>query len=159
MIGSGATAVTLVPAMAKQAAHVTMLQRSPTYIVVAPGARTASPTGCARKLPGKAGLRHHALEERAVRACSSSGWRARQPAQVKERLLGMVREHLGPDYDVETHFTPRYNPWDQRLCLVPDGDLFAAISAGKAEVVTDTIDRFMPDGHPARRRARRCPPT
>jgi cation diffusion facilitator CzcD-associated flavoprotein CzcO len=70
----------------------------------------------------------------------------KRPEKTKERLLGMVREHLGPDYDVATHFTPRYNPWDQRLCLVPDADLFAAIKAGRAEVVTDTIERFVPEG-------------
>ncbi|RZL84636.1 MAG: NAD(P)/FAD-dependent oxidoreductase, partial [Sphingomonas sp.] len=70
----------------------------------------------------------------------------KKPAVVKERMIGMVRDHLGPDYDVATHFTPRYNPWDQRVCLVPDGDLFTAINAGTASIVTDTIARITPDG-------------
>jgi len=70
----------------------------------------------------------------------------KKPEQTKQRLLGMVRDHLGPDYDVATHFTPRYNPWDQRLCLVPDADLFDAIKAGQADVVTDTIAQFEADG-------------
>jgi len=70
----------------------------------------------------------------------------KQPEKVKQKLLDQVREHLGPDYDVATHFTPRYNPWDQRLCLVPDADLFDTIKAGKATVVTDTIQRFTPGG-------------
>jgi len=70
----------------------------------------------------------------------------KKPEQTKERLVGLVRQHLGPDYDVDTHFTPRYNPWDQRLCLVPDSDLFEAIKGGKATVVTDHIDHITPDG-------------
>ena len=145
VIGSGATAVTLVPEMAKTAAHVTMLQRSPTYVVSRP-AQDAVANWLRAKLPAKARLRRDAVEERAAWACSSIGMTRKRPEKAKERLLGMVREHLGPDYDVATHFTPRYNPWDQRLCLVPDADLFDAIKAGTAEVVTDTIDRFTPDG-------------
>ena len=144
VIGSGATAVTLVPEMAKTAAHVTMLQRSPTYVVSRP-AEDAVANWLRRRLPAKA-------------AYGITRWKnvlmgmffyrmtRKKPAKTKERLLGMVREHLGPNYDVATHFTPRYNPWDQRLCLVPDADLFAAIKAGDAAVVTDTIDRFVPEG-------------
>ena len=144
VIGSGATAVTLVPEMAKQAGHVTMLQRSPTYVVSRP-AEDAFANWLRAKLPGKL-------------AYGMTRWKnvllgmffyritRKKPEQTKERLLGMVREHLGPDYDVATHFTPRYNPWDQRLCLVPDADLFHAIKGGRAEVVTDTIDRFVPEG-------------
>ncbi|MEG3089726.1 flavin-containing monooxygenase [Sphingomonas sp. PB4P5] len=144
VIGSGATAVTLVPEMAKTAAHVTMLQRSPTYVVSRP-----SEDGFANwlraKLPVKA-------------AYGITRWKnvlfsmfffnlaRRKPDKVKERLLGMVREHLGPDYDVATHFTPRYNPWDQRLCLVPDADLFASLKAGTSTVVTDTVATFTPNG-------------
>ena len=144
VIGSGATAVTLVPELAKTAAHVTMLQRSPTYVVSRPGEDPVA-NWLRSKLPAKA-------------AYGITRWKnvlmgmffyrmtRRRPAKVKEKLLGMVREHLGPDYDVATHFTPRYNPWDQRLCLVPDADLFESISAGASSVETDTIERFVPDG-------------
>jgi monooxygenase len=144
VIGSGATAVTLVPAMGRTAKHVTMLQRSPTYVVSRP-----SEDGVANwlrsKLPAKM-------------AYGITRWKnvlwgmfffrlaRRRPEKVKERILGMVREHLGPEYDIATHFTPRYNPWDQRLCLVPDADLFDAIKAGTAEVVTDKIARFTANG-------------
>lgn len=144
VIGSGATAVTLVPEMAKQAAHVTMLQRSPTYVVSRP-VEDALANRIRALLPAKA-------------AYGVTRWKnvlfgmlffnlaRKRPEKTKERLLGMVREHLGPDYDVATHFTPRYNPWDQRLCLVPDADLFDAIKRGDASVVTDTIDTFTEDG-------------
>ncbi len=144
VIGSGATAVTLVPEMAKQAARVTMLQRSPTYVVSRPGEDKVA-NWLRSKLPNKT-------------AYGITRWKnvlfgmffyrmaRKKPEQTKERLLGMVREHLGPDYDIATHFTPRYNPWDQRLCLVPDADLFAAIKTGKADVATGTIDRFTPTG-------------
>lgn len=144
VIGSGATAVTLVPAMAETAAQVTMLQRSPTYVVSRP-AEDGAANWLKRHLPAR-------LAYRLIR------WRnvllgiwffrlaRRKPAKVKERLVGMVRDELGPEYDVATHFTPRYNPWDQRLCLVPDGDLFAAIREQRATVVTGTIDRFVQEG-------------
>ena len=143
VIGSGATAVTLVPAMAPKTRHITMLQRSPTYIVARP-AEDAMANWLRAKLPPKT-------------AYGITRWRnvlfgmyffrraKKQPAKVKDWLLGMVREQL-PGHDIEQHFTPSYNPWDQRLCLVPDGDLFAAIREGKAEVVTDTIERFVPGG-------------
>ncbi|MDF2494133.1 NAD(P)/FAD-dependent oxidoreductase [Sphingomonas sp.] len=144
VIGSGATAVTLVPEMAKRAASVTMLQRSPTY-VVSRSAQDSVANWLRAKLP------QHA-------AYGITRWKnvlfgmifyrmtRKKPEKVKQKLLDQVREHLGPDYDVATHFTPRYNPWDQRLCLVPDADLFDTIKAGKAEVVTDTIERFTPEG-------------
>lgn len=144
VIGSGATAVTLVPAMARTAAHVTMLQRSPTYVVSRP-AEDAFANWLRRRLPAKA-------------AYGITRWRnvlfgmffynlaRKKPEKIKERLVGMVRQELGPDYDVATHFTPRYNPWDQRLCLVPDADLFDALRSGTAAVVTDTIERFTADG-------------
>lgn len=144
VIGSGATAVTLVPEMAKQAAHVTMLQRSPTYVVSRP-AEDGLANRLRAMLPAKA-------------AYGVTRWKnvlfgmlfynlaRKRPERTKERLLGMVRDHLGPDYDVQTHFTPRYNPWDQRLCLVPDADLFDAIKRGDASVVTDTIDTFTETG-------------
>ena len=144
VIGSGATAVTLVPQMAKTAAHVTMLQRSPTYVVARPG-EDAFANWLRRWMPGKA-------------AYGITRWKnvllgmffyrmaRKRPEQTKQRILDMTREHLGDDYDIATHFTPRYNPWDQRMCLVPDADLFAALKAGAAEVVTDTIDRFTATG-------------
>jgi cation diffusion facilitator CzcD-associated flavoprotein CzcO len=139
VIGSGATAVTLVPELAKAAASVTMLQRSPTYIVARP-----SEDGVAdwlrSKLPAKTayGLtrwKNVLLQQYFFRAMR------KHPDKAKKALVDMVRKEL-PGHDVDTHFTPRYNPWDQRLCLVPDADLFASIREGKASVVTDTIDRF-----------------
>lgn len=144
VIGSGATAVTLVPEMAKAAAHVTMLQRSPTYIVSRP-----SEDGIAnwlrRKLPG--GIAYRLTRTKNI-ALGQFFYRIarKKPEKTKERIVQMVRDELGPDYDVGKHFTPSYNPWDQRICLVPDADLFAAIRDGSASVVTDHIDRFEEDG-------------
>jgi cation diffusion facilitator CzcD-associated flavoprotein CzcO len=144
IIGSGATAVTLVPEMAKDAAHVTMLQRSPTYVVSRP-AEDKLANWLRRHLP-------------AMTAYGLTRWRnvllgmfffklsRSRPEQVKRNLIGMVRKELGPDYDVKTHFTPRYNPWDQRVCLVPDSDLFLSIKSGKSSVVTDQIETFTPKG-------------
>lgn len=144
VIGSGATAMTLVPAMAKDAAHVVMLQRSPTYVVSRPDKDVVANT-LRRVLPEAWAYaitrwKNVALQHFVYRRTRT------HPDQVKARLLGMVRKELGPDYDVETHFTPRYDPWDQRLCLVPNGDLFAAIRSGKASVVTDHVDRFTKNG-------------
>ena len=126
VIGSGATAVTLVPEMAKKAAHVTMLQRSPTYVVSRPAEDRARQQAARRGCPAK--LAYHLIRWRNVlfgmyffQLCR------RKPERAKQLILGGVKMALGPDYDVATHFTPRYNPWDQRLCLVPDGDLFEAI--------------------------------
>jgi cation diffusion facilitator CzcD-associated flavoprotein CzcO len=144
VIGSGATAVTLVPEMAKSADRVFMLQRSPTYVVSRP-AEDAVANWLRRRLPDR--FAYGMTRWKNVLFGMFFFSRVRKyPEKTKERLLGMVREHLGPDYDIETHFTPRYNPWDQRLCLVPDADLFEAIRGGRAEVVTDTIDRFVPEG-------------
>ena len=144
VIGSGATAVTLVPAMARTAAHVTMLQRSPTYIVSRP-AEDAFANWLRRKLPGK--LAYGITRWRNVLLTMYFYNLARgKPEKFKAGVLQGVRAHLGPDYDVATHFTPRYNPWDQRLCLVPDSDLFLALRAGTASVVTDTIESFTPGG-------------
>ena len=144
VIGSGATAMTLVPEMAKRAAKVTMLQRSPTYVVSRPGEDKLA--NRMRKLFGpKAAY--------AMTRWRNVGWQLffynltqRKPAKIKDRLVGMVRDALGPDYDVAKHFTPRYNPWEQRLCLIPDADLFETLKSGKAAVVTDTIDTFVPEG-------------
>jgi monooxygenase len=144
VIGSGATAVTLVPALAQEAAHVTMLQRSPTYVVSRPSEDRLA-NWMRGHLPGKI-------------AYQLTRWRAilfmiyfysltrRRPDFAKEAILKMTRAELGPDYDVDTHFNPRYNPWDQRLCLAPDADLFAAIRAGTVSVATDEIDTFTETG-------------
>jgi len=144
VIGSGATAITLLPALAKTAAHVTMIQRSPTWIASLPAVDRIA-VWLRRLLPD-------ALAYRLVRAKNVlvQRWIYRQtrvhPERVRAHLLREVRNQLGPDYDVEKHFTPSYNPWDQRLCLVPDADLFKAIRSGKAEVVTDEIERFTANG-------------
>ena len=144
VIGSGATAVTLVPAMAGTAAHVTMLQRSPTYVVSRP-AEDAFANKLRARLPAK--LAYSIIRWRNVLfGMFFFRLARRKPEQVKANILKMVREQLGPDYDVDTHFTPRYNPWDQRLCLVPDADLFEALKAGRASVVTDQIETFTATG-------------
>jgi cation diffusion facilitator CzcD-associated flavoprotein CzcO len=144
VIGSGATAVTLVPALAGRGAHVTMVQRSPTYVVARPGVdgianrlRRVLPERVAYDLTRRKNI---ALQQFVYRQSRT------HPDRLKAQLLGMVRKELGPDYDVATHFTPTYGPWDQRLCLVPDGDLFAAIRAGSATVVTDRIVTFTESG-------------
>ena len=144
VIGSGATAVTLVPAMTDKAAHVTMLQRSPSYVVARPGVDAMANT-LRKRLP-------HMLAYQIIR------WRnvligmlmfrvmRAKPQKWNKTFIDLVKGHMGPDYDVETHFTPKYNVWDQRLCLVPDSDLFEALKGGKADVVTDTIERFTATG-------------
>jgi len=144
VIGSGATAMTLVPALAESAAHVTMLQRSPTYVVSRPS-RDRVADALRRVLPAKLAYRVTRWKNIALGTAffRLAKWR---PGKTRQRLLAMVRLQLGPDYDVATHFTPRYDPWDQRLCLVPDADLFKAIKAGTAAVATGTIDRFTTDG-------------
>ncbi len=145
VIGSGATAVTLVPAMADGgAAHVTMLQRSPTYMAVRPS-QDPFATKMRLRLPLKAAYvvtrwKNVLLGMYFYQMCK------RKPEKVKQLLLGYVAKMLGPDYDVATHFTPRYNPWDQRLCLVPDADFFRTIRQGKVSVVTDHIETFTEKG-------------
>src|SRR6202034_307104 len=143
-MGSGATAVTLVPEMAKTAAHVTMLQRSPTYVVSRP-AQDPFANKLRARLPSK--LAYHLIRWRNVLwGMYFSQLSRRKPARVKELILGGVKMALGPDYDIATHFTPRYNPWDQRLCLVPDADLFEAIRGGRASVATGQIETFTKSG-------------
>ncbi|QHL89657.1 NAD(P)-binding domain-containing protein [Sphingomonas changnyeongensis] len=144
VIGSGATAVTLVPEMARTAGHVTMLQRSPTYMVTRP-AEDRVANALRAVLPARL-------------AYAITRWKnvlfglyfynktRRDPQAVNKWVLDRVRAELPPGYDVETHFTPHYNVWDQRLCLVPDSDLFAAIRAGTASVETGRIDRFTKQG-------------
>jgi monooxygenase len=144
VIGSGATAVTLVPELAKRGAQVTMLQRSPTYILSAPGED---------KVAGW--LRDHLPEQTAY---ALSRWKnvglsmalytycRKAPKRAGKLLVRLAKKELGPEVDAGTHFTPRYNPWDQRLCLVPDGDLFVALREGRAQVITDSIERFTKTG-------------
>ena len=144
VIGSGATAVTLVPAIAKNASHVTMLQRSPSYVVSAPAEDSFSKL-LNHILPTR--LTYFLIRWKNILRTSIGFYLSRKyPAKVKERLINLVREELGQDFDVDKHFMPKYNPWDQRMCLVPDGDLFSAIRDGKASVVTDMIDRFDENG-------------
>lgn len=144
VIGSGATAVTLVPAIAKNAAHVTMLQRSPSYVVSAPGEDSWS-QALNKMFPIR--LTYFLIRWKNIFRTSLGFYLSRKyPERVKNRLINLVREELGNDYDVEKHFTPRYNPWDQRMCLVPDSDLFNSIKSGKASVVTDHIDHFTENG-------------
>jgi cation diffusion facilitator CzcD-associated flavoprotein CzcO len=144
VIGSGATAVTLVPAMADKAAHVTMLQRSPTYILTLP-AQDAIANFLRRILPAKAAY-WLTRWKNVFLAMLVFQLSRRRPEFVKKLIRHGVRTHLGPKYDVDTHFKPSYNPWQQRLCLVPDADLFNAIRQGKASVVTDHIDSFTEKG-------------
>jgi cation diffusion facilitator CzcD-associated flavoprotein CzcO len=144
VIGSGATAVTLVPAMAKSAAQVTMLQRSPTYVVSRPE-QDALANFLRRHLPAM--LAYNLVRWRNILfGIYFFGLCKRSPERVKKWILDRVKGALGSDFDVGTHFTPRYNPWDQRMCLVPDGDLFESLKAGKAAVVTDEIDTFTESG-------------
>jgi len=144
VIGSGATAVTLVPAMAKTAAHVTMLQRSPTYIVSRPAEdrfanwlRAVLPAQVAYEITRWKNVLLGMLFFQLSR---------RRPDRVKRLILAGVRQALGPEFDVQKHFSPHYKPWDQRVCLVPDGDLFDAIREGRASVVTDQIERITATG-------------
>ena len=144
VIGSGATAVTLVPAMADETEHITMLQRSPTYMLPAPAVDDIA-NRLRKLLPEQFAYKFI----RCRKIFGGQGFYKMTriaPKRIKQELIGMVRAELDPDYDIETHFTPSYNPWDQRLCLVPDGDLFKAINAGKASVVTDHIDTFTETG-------------
>jgi cation diffusion facilitator CzcD-associated flavoprotein CzcO len=144
VIGSGATAMTLVPALTDKAAHVTMVQRSPTWVVSLPAEdrfanwlRRVAPNWLAYEITR---FRKILFQQFFFNMCRT------KPEKVKARILGLIREQLGPEYDVEKHFKPRYNPWTQRLCLVPDNDLFVAIREGKASIATDTIDTFTEKG-------------
>jgi monooxygenase len=144
VIGSGATAVTLVPAMAKDAGGVTMLQRSPTYVVSLPGEDPIA-NRLRRMLGDRAAYAIVRWKNVFLQAFSYRLSR-RRPELMKKLLRRGVERALPPGYDVDRHFTPRYNPWDQRLCLVPDADLFEAISDGSAEIVTDRIRTFTESG-------------
>jgi monooxygenase len=144
IIGSGATAVTLVPAMARTAGHVTMLQRSPTYIISAPE-KDRIANWLRRVLPAMWAYRLSRWKNVAFMTYFYQ-FSQRFPNFVKKGLLKKVRKQLGPACDVETDFTPRYKPWEQRMCLVPDADMFQAIKSDRASVVTDHIETFTEKG-------------
>ena len=144
VIGSGATAVTLVPAMARTAAHVTMLQRSPTYILSLPGEDPVA-NWLRRRLPARVAYgitrwKNVLITMMLFRYCR------RNPERARALITKWVSKELGPEFDVGTHFNPRYNPWEQRLCLVPDSDLFRAMRDGRASIVTDQIETFTETG-------------
>ena len=145
VIGSGATAVTLVPALAQQGATVTMLQRTPTWITAVP-ARDKIADRIRSVLP--AGLAHQTIRTKNIVLVQAFyEFCRRRPALARKLLLGQISKMLGGDTDqVREHFTPPYDPWDQRLCLVPDADFFKAMRRGDAQVVTDVIDTFEPEG-------------
>jgi len=144
VIGSGATAVTLVPAIAESAKQTTMLQRSPSYVISAP-AEDSWNNALNKIFPVK--FTYFVIRWKNILRTIIGFYLSRKyPERIKERLINLVREELGQDFDVEKHFTPSYKPWDQRMCLVPDGDLFSAIKDNRANVVTDTIDTFTPTG-------------
>ena len=144
VIGSGATAVTIVPEIAKKAEHVAMIQRSPTYVVSRPS-EDAINKFLRKFLPVK--LTYFLIRWKNILFQSWTFFIAKKyPEATKNRILDMIRDELGADYDVEKHFTPSYKPWDQRICLVPDSDLFQSIRDKKASVVTDTINEFESDG-------------
>lgn len=140
IIGSGATAVTLVPAMAGKAEHVAMLQRSPTYIANRPSRDTMA-DWLRKHLPAR--LAYVLIRAKLIGlGMVFFNLARRYPGWVKKGVLKKVREELGEDFDVETHFSPSYNPWDQRFCLAPDGDFFQALRSGEASIHTDHIERF-----------------
>jgi cation diffusion facilitator CzcD-associated flavoprotein CzcO len=140
VIGSGATAVTLIPAMAERAGRVTMLQRSPTYLMAASKYSRVAAVSRAL-LPRRAShavIRvYNALTEAVFFFVSRKA-----PGLIKSLLRYVARKYLPDGYDIDTHFKPRYDPWDQRMCLIPDGDMYTAIAEGRADVVTDRIDHF-----------------
>ncbi|MDO4918894.1 NAD(P)/FAD-dependent oxidoreductase [Kocuria sp.] len=144
VVGSGATAVTLVPALTERGARVSMLQRSPTYVAAVSG-RDRTGVRLRRWLPprvaGEANRWRNILRGMAVYEFSR-----RRPRAMRALLHRGAVKHLGPTFPVDEHFTPEYDPWDQRLCAAPDGDFFRAVRGDRAEVVTDTIERFTPDG-------------
>ena len=144
VIGSGATAVTLVPEMAKTAAHMTMLQRSPTYVVAAPEQDALANR---LRVHASAKFAYAVTRWKNVLLGMAFFWFCRRfPQRAKALMVDGVRRALGPDYPVDRDFVPSYNPWDQRVCLVPDGDLFESIRSGRASVVTDRIATFTETG-------------
>jgi cation diffusion facilitator CzcD-associated flavoprotein CzcO len=144
VIGSGATAITIVPAISEKAKHVTMIQRSPTYVVSGPSEDKINKF-LRKFLPTK--ITYFLIRWKNILWQSFTFSLARKyPERTKNKILDLIKDELGPDYDIDKHFTPSYKPWDQRICLVPDSDLFKAIGDKKASIVTDTIDEFQSDG-------------
>ena len=145
VIGSGATAATLIPAMAKDTAHITMLQRSPTYFRTGRNAIEIAETLRQLQVDEKW---IHEITRRKILFDQDAFTRKtfEEPEAAKKDLLSAVEAYLGKDYDIATHFTPKYRPWRQRIAFIPDGDLFQGIKSGKASVVTDEIDRFTEKG-------------
>ncbi len=145
VIGSGATAATLVPAMAGDCGHITMLQRSPTYFAPAPNRNDVADMLRELEVPDE--WTHEIVRRKILHDQQEVTRRSfEEPEALKAELIGAARQYLGDDFDVETHFTPKYRPWQQRLAFIPDGDLFQGIRSGKASVVTDQIDRFTAKG-------------
>jgi monooxygenase len=144
VIGSGATAVTLVPAMAGTAAHVTMLQRSPTYVLTLPGEDRIA--NALRKLLPARAVYAIARAKNVLMSLAFYKLCRRYPAFARKLLRKGIAAQMPADYPIDTHFKPQYDPWDQRLCFVPDADLFKAVRRGQAEIVTDHIERFTPTG-------------
>jgi cation diffusion facilitator CzcD-associated flavoprotein CzcO len=145
VIGSGATAATLIPAIAGEAAHVTMLQRSPTYFRTGRNAIEIAET--LRTLQVDEAWIHEITRRKILHDQDVFTRKTfEEPEAAKKDLLSAVEAYLGPDYDIATHFTPSYRPWRQRIAFIPDGDLFQGIKSGKASVVTDEIDRFTETG-------------
>ena len=145
VIGSGATAATLVPAIAGDCGHVTLLQRSPTYFI--PGRNENELAEQLRALDVDDAWIHEITRRQILHDQAEMTKLAfAEPELLKQELLAGVREYLGPDYDIDQHFTPNYQPWRQRIAFVPDGDIFKGITSGKASVVTDHIDRFTEKG-------------
>mgnify|MGYP000353085737 FL=1 len=145
VIGSGATTATLVPAIVADCEHVTVLQRSPTYFI--PGRNKIELAETLRELEVDEEWIHEIVRRKILHDQAKFARRSfEEPAKVKQELLDGIRSILGPEYDMESHFTPSYRPWRQRIAFVPDGDLFHGIASGKASVVTDEIDRFTEHG-------------
>lgn len=144
IIGSGATSVTIVPAIAEAAAKVTMLQRSPSFILSLPGQDPIA--DLLRKVLPERQAYKAVRWKNARMGTAIYNFCRRHPARARAVLQNAAAKRLPAGYDLGTHFTPAYEPWDQRMCLIPDGDFFAAIKAGKADVVTDHIEEFTPTG-------------
>lgn len=145
VIGSGATAATLIPAIADACGHVTMLQRSPTFFITGRNVNDLAET--LRELQIDEAWIHEIVRRKILYDQAAFTRRCvAEPDVVAKELIGVVRSHLGCEYDVDKHFTPRYRPWRQRIAFIPDADLFKAIKEGKASVVTDEIERFVPSG-------------
>ena len=144
VIGSGATAITLVPAIAEKAEHVVMLQRSPSYVVSRPS-EDAINKFLRKFLPIK--LTYFLIRWKNILWQSYTFFLARKfPNKIKQGILDLLKNELGSDFDIKKHFTPSYKPWDQRMCLVPDSDLFSVIKKSKASVITDKVKEFISDG-------------